>query len=258
MNLGYSDLHGCRPTAKTTILLLLSVVFFFCAVSDAHAQKRFSRSYPAGKDVRLQLTNRSGTITVEGWDRAEVSITAYLETPAAAIEPQNIEGTIHIDLVKANKGRPDVGSVNFLIRVPYYSIVDIETRIGNLNVSNIGGGLVRAHVSSEGDITLTNIGSIAVSAENGIGNIFFDGVLRSGGRYRFASMSGEINIRIPLNSNFRVVATAPSTRNINFGAFRNADSRIIGDGRRMVGQSGDGSATLEVVNQRGSIGFIRR
>ncbi len=258
MNLGTCNNHGCTGYAKTTILLLLSVVFLFCSADEAAAQKRFSKNYPAGKDVRLQLTNRSGMVTVEGWDRSEVSISAVLEAPAAAIEPQNLSGTIVINVVKDNQGRNEVGSVNFLIRVPYSSKVDIETKVGNLNVSNIGSGLVRAHVSTEGDITLTNIVAAAVSAENGIGDIFFDGVLQPGGRYRFSSMSGAINIRIPFNSSFKMVATAPSTRNINVGAFSNTNFRIIGDGRRIIGQSGDGSATLEVMNQRGSIGFLRR
>ena len=241
---------------KTTILLLLSVVFFF-APGDAAAQKKFSKTYPASQNVRLQLLNRSGTVTVEGWDRQEVSISAYLEAPAANVSPHSLSGTIYINLVKDNQGRGDVGSVNFTIRVPYDSKVDIETKVGNLNVSNVRGGFVRAHISSDGDITLTNIVSGVVSAQNGIGNIFFDGEIQSEGNYRFSSMRGDINLRIPANSAFRLVATAPSTRNINFGSFPGGNMRF-GDGRRVVGQFGDGSATMTVTNQRGSIAFIRR
>lgn len=245
---------------KTTILLMcLSVVFFFASFStQVSAQKKFAKSYPASKNVRLQLTNRTGTVTVEGWDKSEVSVSAYLEAPAANITPQNLSGTIVINLVKDNQGRNEVGNVNFLVRVPYYSSVDIETRMGNLNVSNIQGGLVRAHISSEGDITLTNIGASAVSAENVIGDIFFDGEIKREGNYRFTSLRGNINLRVPTESSFRLVATAPSTRSINLGAFSNGNMRFVGDGRRVVGQSGDGSATMTVTNQRGSIAFIRR
>src|SRR5947209_9855322 len=183
------NLFGRRLAAKTTILL--SVVFFFALFSgDVSAQKRFSRNYPTGQNVRLTLMNRSGTVTVEGWNRAEINITAILEAPAANIEPQNLSGTILINLVRDNQGRNEVGNVNFLIRVPYYSMVDIETRIGNLSVSNVRSGLVRAHISSEGDITLTNIGASAVAAENVIGDIFFDGEIQEGGNYRFSSMKG--------------------------------------------------------------------
>ncbi len=243
---------------RTTILILLNVVLFFgVSASDAAGQKRFSRTYPATKNVRLQLLNRSGTIEVQGWDRQEISISAYLEAPAATVVPHSLSGTIVMDLVRENQGR-NVGNVNFQIRVPRTSVVDIETRIGNLSVTNITGGLVRAIITTEGDITLTNISAAAVDAQNGIGDIFFDGEMRSGGLYRFTSMKGNINLRIPFESSFRLTATAPSTRNIDLGPFRGANMRFVSDGRRVAGQAGEGSSTLTVTNQRGAISFIRR
>jgi hypothetical protein len=258
MNRNLKILFGFLAKTKTTIVLL-SVVFFFVssAATVTLAQRKFSRTYPASKNVRLQLTNRMGMVTVEGWDRPEISISADMETPAANIEPQSLSGLIVINLVKDNQGRNEVGSVNFVIRVPFSSSVDIETRMGNLNVSNVRGTLVRAHISTEGDITLTNINSNMVSAENVRGDIFFDGNLQPDGIYRFTSTRSNINLRIPFNSSFRLVATAPSSRNITLGAF-SSGSMNFGDGRRVIGKMGDGSATLTVTSQRGSIAFIRR
>lgn len=247
----------CNCTGKTTILLLLSVVFFF-APTDISAQRRFSQSYPATRNVRLTLTNRSGTVTVEGWNRPEVQVQAYLETPAAAINPQIVNGTIFINMVKDNYGRGDVGNVNFTIRVPFDAAVDIETKVGNLNVSSVRGTLVRAKISSDGDITLTNISAQMVAAENGIGNIFFDGDIQPGGHYRFTSKSGDINLRVPFNASFKLVATAPSTRSINLGSFSTGNMRFIGDGRRVTGQVGDGASYITVTNLRGTIAFLRR
>lgn len=246
---------GLRAAILTTTL---SLIFLFAFADPAVAQKRFSRSYPAGQSVKIQLINRTGTVTVEGWNRSEVSISALLEAPAANIAPQNLSGIIVINLVRDNQGRNEVGNVNFTIRVPYTTTVDIETKIGNLNVSNVRGGLVRAHISSEGDITLTNIGASSVSAENVIGDIFFDGEIQDNGNYRFSSMKGNISLRIPFNSSFKVVATAPSTRNISIAACANADLNRLGDGRRIVGRCGSGSASLSVTNQRGNINFFRR
>ncbi|HYJ91951.1 MAG TPA: DUF4097 family beta strand repeat-containing protein [Pyrinomonadaceae bacterium] len=236
----------------------MSVVFFMLFAGTADAQRRFSKTYPAGDGVRLDLLNRTGTVTVEGWNRPEISISASLEAPAALVQPQDLSGRIVIDVVKDNAGRGDVGNVNFYIRVPYYSAVDIETRIGNLKVTNIRSALVRAHVSAEGDIELTNIVSKGVSAENVSGDIFFDGEIQSGGYYRFSSMQGTINLRIPFPSNFKLMATAPSTRSINLGYFSGGGMRTVGDGRRIVGQAGDGSASIQITNQRGTIAFIRR
>lgn len=247
---------GLASPAKTT--MLLTVVFFLSLfATQAAAQKRFSRVYPAGQDIRLTLINKSGTVTVEGWNRQEVAINAAMEAPAANIAPQSLSGVIDINLLRDNQGR-DTGNVNFVIRVPYNSKVDIETRIGNLQVSNVRSGLVRAHITSEGDITLTNIYATAVSAENTMGDIFFDGEIQENGQYRFASMKGVINLRIPFTSSFKLVATAPSSRNINLGAFDNAELNRVSDGRRVIGKFGSGSATLTVTNQRGGIGFFAR
>ncbi|MGD9562950.1 MAG: hypothetical protein AB7F88_12880 [Pyrinomonadaceae bacterium] len=233
------------------------VLFFGVGAEFAFGQKRFSRTYPATRNVRLQLLNRSGTVEVQGWDRQEISISAYLEAPSATLAPHSMSGTIILDLVKENQGR-NVGNVNFLIRVPRSCVVDIETRIGNLSVTNISGGLVRAVVTTEGDITLTNIAASAVDAQNGIGDIFFDGEMRPGGQYRFTSMRGNINLRIPFESSFRLVATAPSTRNIDLGPFRGANMRFVSDGQRVAGRAGEGASTLTITNHRGSIAFIRR
>src|SRR2546422_127860 len=155
--------------AKTTVAIV-GVVFFLCVGTfSVGAQKKFARSYPAGNSVRLKLLNRTGTVTVEGWDRSEVRIEAEMESPAANIAPQSLSGEIVVNLVRDNEGRSDVGSVNFTVRVPFYTMVDIETKIGNLSVSNISSGLVRAHISSEGDIQLVNIGASNVAAENVMG-----------------------------------------------------------------------------------------
>jgi Putative adhesin len=258
MNVSLDKIFRFSTVKKTTILL--SVVFFFAVfgASDICAQKRFSKTYPASKNVRLQLTNRTGTVTVEGWDRDQVQISANMEAPEANIVPQSLSGTILINVVKDNQGRNEVGNVNFLIKVPSSSTVDIETRMGNLNVSNVQGTLVRAHISSEGDITLTNIGASNVSAENVIGDIFYDGDVQSEGNYRFTSTRGNINLRIPFNAGFKLVATAPSTRSISLGAFSGGNMNFIKDGRQVVGQNGNGSASITVTNQRGSISFIRR
>lgn len=242
------------PAAKTTILL--SVVFFAIFAVEVSAQKKFSRTFAAGQNIRLQLLNRTGTVTVEGWNKAEINISASLEKPAANINPQTLSGTIVINLVRDNQGR-EVGNVNFTIRVPYSTMVDIETKVGNLSVTNVQSGLVRAHITSDGDITLMNIISSAVSAENGLGDIFFDGEILENGNYRFTSLRGTINLRIPFNSSFSLVATAPSTRNISLGPFANPNFRF-GDGRRIVGRFGSGSAALSVTNQRGNIAFLRR
>jgi DUF4097 and DUF4098 domain-containing protein YvlB len=237
-------------------LVVFAVLYSFSSPT-AHAQNRVSKRFPAGKNVRVELKNISGTITVESWNRDEIKITAVLETPNANVSPKQMGEFVLIDVMGDNRGRGDVGDVNFKIQVPQDSSVDIETRRGDITISNVRGGLVRAHISSEGDITLSGISATQVLAQNTIGNIFFDGGFSRGGTYQFQSTKGDISVRIPADSAFRLWAVAP-TRKIALGEFWNAGFKTLGDGRKFVGDVGDGRSSVMVTTFQGSITFLRR
>jgi hypothetical protein len=225
-------------------------------VLSVYAQQRVSKRYVTGKNVRIELKNISGTITVEAWNRDEIKLSATMESPAARLYPKQMDESLIIDVIGDNRGRADVGDVNFKLQVPVNSSVDLETRRGQINVSNIRGGSVRAHVSSEGDIELTGISASQVMAQNTIGNIFFDGEFSRGGTYEFKSTKGDITIRIPGDSAFKLVAASP-TRKIELGQFWNNNFKTY-DGRKFVGDVGDGRSSVSVTNFSGSITFMRR
>lgn len=255
-----THLFGVRLTVSSvrrlSVLIALSL-FFLSAAGPARAQQHISKRYPARKNVRLELKNISGEITVESWDRDEIRISATLESPAARFSPRQVDDGLIVDVIGDNRGRGDVGAVNFKVQVPVASSVDLETRRGDIHVSNIRGDSVRARVSSEGDITLSGINASQVEASNTIGDIFFDGEFARGGNYRFSSGQGNIAIRIPGDSAFRLVAAAPS-RKIELGPFGNNRFQSTGGGRRVVGDVGDGRSSVTIMNFRGSITFLRK
>ncbi len=237
-------------------VVVFAVLYSFSSPA-AHAQNRVSKRFPAGKNVRVELKNISGTITVESWNRDEIKITASLEAPNANVSPKLMGECVSIDVMGDNRGRGDVGDVNFKVQVPQDSSVDIETRRGDITVSNIRGALVRAHISTEGDITLSGISATQVLAQNTIGDIFFDGGFSRGGTYQFQSTKGNISVRIPSDSAFRLVAAAP-TKKIALGEFWNNGFKTLGDGRKFVGDVGDGRSSVIVTTFQGSITFLRR
>jgi hypothetical protein len=247
------------PATRTRVSFAAFPAFFlvFAMSTSAFAQQRVSRNFPAGKDVRLELKNLSGTITVETWARDEIRITATMEAPAVHFNPRQTEAGLVIDVVGDNRGRGDVGDANFKIQVPSRSSVDLETRSGQINVSNIQGELVRAHVWTSGDITLSGINAARVFAINTTGNIFFDGEFASGGTYEFKSGQGTITLRLPANCGFRLVATAPAQK-IKMGPFWHEGMKTIGEGRRIIGDVGDGRASVTVTNYQGAINFLLR
>lgn len=241
-----------RWRSLTAVLMLI----YLCGFVPLHAQQKMSKRYPAGKNVRIALRNISGTIVVEAWNKDEIRLSATIESPNAQVVPKQIDQSLVIDVMSDNRGRGDVGDVNFKLQVPVNSSVDLETRMGNIYVSNIRGGSVRAHVSSEGDIELSNITATHVVAQNTIGNIFFDGEFSGGGTYEFKSTKGDITIRIPGNSAFRLIAASPA-RKITLGEFWNNGFKTQ-DGRKYVGDVGDGRSSVSVTNFSGQITFMRK
>jgi Toastrack DUF4097 len=244
-----------RLSARAGLYSAVAIVLLGTAVSVLPQQK-ISKRYPVSKNVRVELRNISGTVVVESWNKDEIRLSATIESPNAHVVPKQIAENLVVDVMNDNRGRGDVGDVNFKLQVPANSSVDLETKRGNIYVSNMRGGSVRAHVSSEGDIELTNVIASHVVAQNTIGNIFFDGEFSSGGTYEFKSNKGDITIRIPGDSAFRLVAASPA-RKITLGEFWNNGFKTQ-DGRKYVGDVGDGRSSVSVTNFSGQITFMRR
>ena len=244
------------PTNRIKQAFNVSLLVLSIAVA-ASAQQKVSRHFPAGKNVRLELRNLAGTIEVETWNREEIKITAIMDSPTIHFNPRPTETGLVIDVVSDNRGRENVGDVNFKIQMPVRSSVDLETRSGQINVSNIQGELVRAHVWTSGNITLSGVNAARVFASNTTGDILFDGEFASGGTYEFKSGQGTITLRLPANCGFHLVATAP-VRKISLGQFWHKDMKEMGEGRRIIGDVGDSRASVTVTNYQGQINFLRR
>ena len=251
-----SNFSTRRSSVRAGFFAISALLALTALSSTDQAQQQMSKRYATGKNVRIELRNISGTIVVESWNKDEIRLSATIESKGTHVTPKQINDSLVVDVMSENRGRGDVGDINFKLQVPVNSSVDLETRRGNISVANIRGGLVRAHVSSEGDIELTNITASHVVAQNVIGNIFFDGVFSPFGTYEFKSNKGDITIRIPGDSAFRLEAASPARR-IALNDFWNSNFKSQ-DGRKIVGDVGDGRSSVSIINFSGQITFLRR
>lgn len=245
-----------RSSSRAGVLAVGAILAITAVSFSVTAQQRLNKRYPAGQNVRIELRNISGTIVVESWNKNEIRLSATIESKGTTVTPRQINESFVVDVMSDNRGRGDVGDINFKLQVPVNSSIDLETRRGDIKVADIRSGLVRAHVSSEGDIELTNVSALHVIAQNVIGNIFFDGEFSRGGTYEFKSNKGDITIRIPGDSDFRLVAASPARR-IMLNDFWNNNFKTQ-DGRKYVGDVGDGRSSVSVTNFSGQITFMRR
>src|SRR5436190_23532333 len=110
MKLSASDNH--QPVK--ILSAVFSILIVLTASSIALAQQKVSRRFPAGKNVRFELKNVTGTIAVETWDRDEILVTALMDTRKATFNPRVTDGGLVIDIVGDNRGRNDI-EINFKI-----------------------------------------------------------------------------------------------------------------------------------------------
>lgn len=258
VSLNYSPAARRHAAWRVSRLLIAFILFSLLPFGSVFAQQRFSRSYPVPRNARIMIKNFSGSIRVEVGTKNEFKIYADIDTPSTRLAPEENENGLVINVLRDNGGRDDVGNVNFRIILPANSTVDVETKRGDITVRDVTGQMVRAKVTLDGDIELTGLRVTTVLAENTIGNILFDGELKPGGTYKLESMKGNINVRIPSDSSFWLMAFAPSTASIDLGGFVGNLNR--GDGRRITGNIGEikQASSLTVMNQRGPIFFKRR
>jgi hypothetical protein len=175
-----------------------------------------------------------------------------MESSNAHVVPRQIDDNLVVDVMSDNRGRGDVGDINFRLQVPANSSVDLETRRGQISVLNLRGSSVRAHVSTEGDIELTNITASQVVAQNRWQYLLrwrvFVAALTNSNRQR------DITIRIP-GSAFRLVAASP--RNVSRSAISGTMVSRHRTEENMLVMS-DGRSSVSVTNFSGQITFLRK
>ena len=166
MNISPPDTRSKFPQARAVLSIFALALLLLLSGAVALAQRSVTRRYPAQRNVRLEMKNISGSIAIEAWDKNLIEIKAIIYSPAAQFTPEQTEGGLGIDIVRDNHGRM-VGDINFQIKVPVNSTVNIETKRGNISINNIHGDMVRAHVSTSGDVELTGLRANEVVAESG-------------------------------------------------------------------------------------------
>ena len=169
-------------------------------ILDRSNARKGNSEYPTNADVELDLP-RGATVHVQTRD-GDISISgigfAYAWT-------QN--GDIRIDGVTRGV---EVGSIG--------GGIEIKDSSGRISVSSISGNVEATNlkavegsdafevVSVSGDITLDGVTHTQLNAKTVNGNVNLSGPLATAGRYMFNTFSGDVTLKLPVESSFRLTA----------------------------------------------------
>lgn len=176
-------------------------------------------------DADIQGTEADVSVeTVQG----EVNVTGG----AGFVSVQSVEGNV---TVRGSRARVQASSVN--------ESVDVQDVSGDVQAETVNG-----------DVSLRGITAATVSATTVNGDISYEGTLRDGGRYSFASHNGDITVAVPEGANLTV---GISTFQGEFVSSFPVTLEGVSPKRRFSFRLGTGSGRLEIESFQGDIRLRR-
>ncbi len=248
-------------TRHTLALLFAAVLFLTLPFSAAAYQFTEDSTYTftLTEGGRISLDNVNGDVTIEAWDRDEVSIEAVKKgrsqeaLDAARIEVDARDDAIHIETrypERRRHGRHDAASVDYTLYVPRTAELDeIELVNGSLQLDGIAGDVAASLVNGEVEARgLT--GDAEISTVNGELEIEL-AELDAGRKVELSSVNGSVRLEVPSGVGAEVEASTVhgGIRN-DFGLEVDRSGMV---GRSLEGTFGDGGARIRLSNVNGSI-----
>ena len=171
------------------LLVALPIAVLMAAGMQPAAAERFNKTLPADARGEVEIVNVSGTVEVDGWDRAEVQVEAGLGSGVERLEFERDGQRTRIKVILP-KGRASSGSSDLRVKIPRNSSLSINTVSADQRINGVRGGQRLQAVS--GDIE-TDAGPGELEAKTVSGDIRARG--KDGkGPVRATSVSGDIRL----------------------------------------------------------------
>ena len=219
-----------RPCAAVAALLLAASPGLAAAGSPIN---RLTAADPAGT---VEISNVAGSVTVTGWERAEVAVTGELGDGTERLEFTKAPRLTRIKVILPDRSYR-VDETDLIVKVPFGSVLSINTVSADVRVQNVRGaqrlqtvsGDIHTQASGEdvesrtvsGDVNIAGSGRkgivsvTTVSGDASVTNVAgevngstvsgtFSFAVGETSRSRMRSTSGDLGLRGPLAADARV------------------------------------------------------
>jgi DUF4097 and DUF4098 domain-containing protein YvlB len=203
------------------------------------AAEEIDRTLDAAADGSVNISNISGSVTVEGWDRNEVRVTGELGRNVEELIFERDGDTVMIKVKVPRKGGRGIES-DLHVSVPEGSSIDVGTVSADIEVSRVFGeqklNAVSGDIDAATDSADVSVGTVSgdVEIKGGgkdaetrgttvSGDVVFENVA---GEVTGESVSGDVTIA---GGAFDRVALSAVNGDIAFGAQLRAGGKLTGE-----------------------------
>jgi len=240
----------------TLLLLSAALLAPLPAQARANEERIWTATYPLAAGGRVQVANVQGSITVEGWDRAEIEVTA-VQTPGTAEGGEPVVGVERgSDWISLRTLYPADGAapvqLDYYLRVPRQVQLDeLLTVNGRVRVRDVEGRVAARTLN--GDIEQERVsGSVVARALNGSIRLALRALPGRGAEMSLETVNGDLLVLLPPRADADLELSTVAGRVENQFVVPAGDSGAADGGARRV-RLGRGGPTLKLRTVRGNI-----
>ena len=203
-------------------------------------------SRPRGGDTRFEVTVPVGVRVSARATNGDISLTGT----KGGVEAKTQSGDLNVEDVGE---MVDLGSLSGDITAKGLTgNIDISAVSGDITVSDVKGDIEVTSVSA--DIDLRNVVARYVRAKSTSGDVTYDGMIDSTGRYELGSHSGSVYIVIPQTTGaLLTVSTYTGSIESDFPITLKPGEHGIGTSKRFTFEIGKGDARISAESFSGDI-----
>ena len=224
---------------------------------SAQEKETINNNYDTGSHPRLSLKNINGDLTIQGWDKKRIEVTAVKTVGKKEhLNEVEIHSNMNDDHLRIdvkydfddNWGRDVTVSVDFTIRVPYGTEIDaVELVNGDIEIQNVEGDVEVSSVN--GEVSGEKLGGhVELATVNGEVSLVANGGVKS---ISMHSVNGGVTLVLPKKFDARINAGTVH------GSIRAIDGLDVDattfTGSSMQGTIGKGGLKVELNTVNGSI-----
>jgi DUF4097 and DUF4098 domain-containing protein YvlB len=256
---------------KTTLIIMVALLAF-PALAAVQAVNETRSAAPDGV-VAIQVL--AGSISVAGWDRAEVNVTGRIdgEDYELKIEDSGKRTSISVEPIRKSMHHLD-DTMELEIRVPHGGRVEAETLSADVTVEAVSGAVTVNSVSGtveisgavpEADVSTVS-GTLILSTSTELrrgkfnsvsGTIVLKSELSPDGSFSFETVSGNIELHLPAGTSaeFDIESFSGDIEN-DFGQEATRTSEYL-PSKSLEFSIGGGGASVSVSTINGDVELIR-
>ena len=263
---------------KLSIRLMTFSILLVLVGLTASAQD-FQRSYNLGAGGSVSVRNISGDVVVTGYDGQAIIVTGSKhgrDSDKVTFDDRSAGGVVDVRVQYPERCENCNVDVRFEVKVPRntaYKFNSFSSVSGNVSVTGVTGELSAKTVSGEttvnnvngtvnassvsGDVHVGKVeGTVSAKSTSGSVEVEIVSLEGMGNSMEFASVSGDVSVKLPGNLDAEVKLSSLSGRLKTDFPLEIEESKP-GQGRKAAGRLGSGSRNLKISTVSGDVSLLR-